>query len=272
VNSDINFLLEEIEKKPVSRPRGLISEYVEGRRIMPPSTPFPGYWRNDRTPYLVEIMDNMSPSCHVQRTGVMKGAQIGATAGAAENVIAYFMDECPAEILYISATEQLLVKWATKRLEHVIDSCGFRDKIYAQTDNKMSRRSGDKILSKEYVGGNLDMASAQSASSLRSDSKRILIRDEIDGAPVQLRTGEGSWIKVSDARTNAWGARKKIMDFSTPTLYGQSLIDDIYQAGDKRKFFIPCPHCGEFITLRFGTERSNYGLKYDAVDGAYYLC
>ena len=59
------------------------------------------------------------------RVEVLKGAQIGVTF-AAENVIAYWMDPCPAEILFISAIEKLLERWATKRLEPLIDSCGYR--------------------------------------------------------------------------------------------------------------------------------------------------
>jgi len=37
----------------------------------------------------------------------MKGAQIGMTA-AAECIVAYYMDAAPTEILYISATQDLL--------------------------------------------------------------------------------------------------------------------------------------------------------------------
>src|SRR5919109_3033145 len=39
----------------------------------------PGQWRTDRTPYLREIMDCLSPSSPVERTVFMKGAQIGGT-------------------------------------------------------------------------------------------------------------------------------------------------------------------------------------------------
>ncbi len=272
---DIDFLIDEVDLFPVTPPTALISEWVGARRILPPNTPFPGLWSNTKTPYCVEIMDNMSPLSPIQRSAIMKGAQLGLTASA-ENIIAYFIGECPAEILYISATEHLLEKWATKRLEPLIDSCNLRRLIFAQIDNPKSRRSGDKIFFKAFVGGNLDMASAQSASGLRSDSKRVLIRDEIDGAPKMLRTGEGNWYEVSDARTNAWGGRKKILDISTPTTFGDSLINDIYEAGDKRKFLIPCPLCGKYQELEFGSDQSQQGLKGDFKAGilqhSYYIC
>jgi phage terminase large subunit GpA-like protein len=37
----------------------------------------PGRWRTERTPYLKEIMDCLSPSSPYQRVVFMKGAQVG---------------------------------------------------------------------------------------------------------------------------------------------------------------------------------------------------
>ena len=241
------------------RPVITVSQYAEARRVLPPGTPFPGPWSNARTPYLVEPMDNMSPQSPVQRTVIAKGAQLGFTA-AAENVVAYWMDANPAEILFVSATEELLRKWVTKRLEPTIDSCGFRRVISPQNEVQQRRRTGDRVFSKEYPGGTLDMASAQAAPSLRADSKRVLIRDEVDGAPANLRSGEGNWLDVSFARTNAWGVRRKVLDFSTPTTYDESAIWPEYLAGDCRQYHVPCPHCHRPQVLHWdGGEKSAGG-------------
>lgn len=261
--NDYEFLIAENDKKPVEPPPHLISEWVHGRRIMPPDTPFPGFWDNNRTPYGIEIADNMAPYSPVQCTSVMKGAQIGLTAWA-ENVIGYWMDPNPASVLYVSATDDLLEKWATKRLEPLIDSIGMRHKIFAQVDNAKSRRTGDKVLSKEFTGGSLNMASAQSASSLRSESKRVLVLDEVDGAPRLLKSGEGTWIDVAYARSNAFGNRKKILEFSTPTTHDESLIRERYEMGDRRKYHVPCPHCGVLDELHFKQ------LRHEMRDGQLY--
>lgn len=250
MSTDLAFLLEQNELRPTLPPPALISEYVEGHRVLPVNTPFPGFWENSRSPYSVEIMDNMSPFSPIQITDVMKGAQLGLTA-AAENVIGYFMDACPAEILYCSATDGLLEKWATKRLEPLIDSIGMREKIGITSNVAGSRRTGDKMLSKNFIGGNLSMASAQSASGLRSDSIRVLVTDEIDGAPRELSTGEGAWLDVAMARLNAWGARGKALRFSTPTTHQLSLINECFEEGDQRYFNVPCIHCGVMMVLEF---------------------
>lgn len=268
--TDYEFLIEQNELRPTDPPPEFISEYIEGRRIMPPSTPFPGFWENDRSPYGIEIVDNLSPYNPVIITSVMKGVQLGLTAWA-ENGIGYWMDSVPAEILYVSATDALLEKWATKRLEPLIDSINMRHKIYAQAElGKKNRRTGDKTYRKEYSGGALDMASAQSASSLRSDTKRILILDEIDGAPKNLKTGEGNFLEVAYGRTNAWGARKKIMEFSTPTTFEESLIRERYEMGDKRKYKIKCPRCGEHIELQFQQLQAEFNDGF--LDAVWYEC
>jgi len=273
---DISFLLDYNEFKPTKPPIPNISQYIEGRRILPPNTPFPGFYRNSRTPYMVEIMDNMSPASPIQETDLMASAQIGKTAGSAENAIAYWMDESPAPIMFMSATDDLLEEWASLRLEALIDSCGFREKIVAQTENRKSRRSGDKSAMKEFIGGFLVLASAQSPGKQRSKSIRVLIRDEIDGAPQQLRTGEGNWLDVSEARTNAWDARKKILSVSTPTTFERSEINRRYEAGDQRRFLVPCPLCKKLQVLEFGSEQTQHGLKAETKAGefiqAYYLC
>jgi phage terminase large subunit GpA-like protein len=205
----------------------------------------------------------------------MKAAQGGFTA-LAENVICYYMGEVPADILLLSATERLLERWAVRRLEPAIDSYGLRSHIYSQTEIKGSHRTGDKMFSKEYQGCMLDMASAQAAGSLRSTDKRILIRDEIDGAPPNLRTGEGNFLDVSYARTNAWGARRKVLDFSTPKIYSDSLVWQAYQEGDQRKFLVACPYCGKHQELVMGNEKSVHGLKASfkagVLEEVFYIC
>ena len=257
------------------KPQITVSEYAEQNRTLPPGTPFPGPWRNDRTPYLLEPMNNLSAYSGVQRTIIAKGHQLGFTA-AAENVIAYWMDVSPAQIMYVTATDSLAEKWATKRLDPLIDSCGIRQKIRAQTTNKKTRRTGDKTFRKEFFGGGLEISSAQSPADLRQDSVRILIRDEIDGAPKYLKSGEGEWLEVSFARTSAFGSRKKVLDYSTPTTFAETAIWPEYELGDQRRYFVPCPHCGAFQVLEWSADNKALGIKWTIADGritrVWYVC
>ena len=269
MKSDVEFLVECNNARPTEPPPALISEYIQDRRILPPGSPMPGPMDVYYTPYFVEIMDAMGPYSGVSMISVCKGVQIGATANCAENPIAYYMDANPTEILYCSATDALLEKW-TKRLEPMIDSCGFRGKIAAQVENTKSRKTGDKMYSKEYPGGSLSMTSLQSPAGLRSESNQIVFIDEIDGAPAKLSTGEGSPVFILHGRAAAFGTRAKFMEFSTPTTFEKSVIWRRFEAGDQRKYHVPCPHCKVFQELIFQQLRADYDG--DTLQLAWYEC
>jgi phage terminase large subunit GpA-like protein len=278
VQDDNKYLINLNKKKPTTPPVPLISKFISKTRIMPPGTPIPGIVDLSVTPYAIEWMDNMSPYSTVQHQALLKAAQVAAT-WSAENIIGYWMKELPTAIMVLSATDALLEKWSTKRLEPMIDSMGIREKIieYAEGSfNKKSRKTGDKTFQKLFIGGFLEMASAQSPASQRSDSIRLMVRDEIDGAPKYLTTGEGNWLDTSYARTKFWGQRKKIFDMSTPTLLGESNIWEAYEIGDKRHYMVHCPMCNKPQFLYYLPETGNHGLRGDykagKLDKVYYLC
>jgi hypothetical protein len=52
---------------------------------------------------------------------------------------------------------------------------------------------------------------------------------------------------ISFHATNDW----KVLAGSTPTIDGGSKIDELYQAGDQRRWHIDCPNCGTAIPLDF---------------------
>ncbi len=262
-DSDIEFLRSLNFQKTTKQPESSVSKFISKSRILPPGTPFPGPVDLRLTPHAIEWMENMSPYSPIQHQAILKAAQIAATF-AIECIIGYWMREMPTAIMYLSATQTLLEKWGTKRLEPMIDSIGMREKIieHAETQfGKKSRRTGDKAFSKQFIGGFLEMASAQSPSSQRSDSIRVMIRDEIDGAPSHLTTGEGNWLNTSAARTKFWGDRKKITDLSTPTTFELSNIYPLYEDGDRRHRMLPCPHCGKFQPLDYLPESGNHGIR-----------
>jgi phage terminase large subunit GpA-like protein len=266
------------DQKPIKPPQKSISDFVTDNRIMPSGTPNPGPVDLSITPHVIEWMENASPYSPIQHQVWLKGAQIAATF-AIEGIIGYWMKEFPTAIMYMSATQELLSEWASKRLEPMIDSCGVRGKILENAEQQFgakSRRTGDKTFQKLFVGGFLKMVSAQSAASQRSDSIRLLIRDETEGAPKELTTGEGSWLNTSKARTKFWGARKKIIDLSTPGDAEGNYIENAYKDGDQRLRMIPCPLCGKKQPLYEMPEEGNHGLRADKkagkIESVYYLC
>ncbi len=276
--TDVDYLINLNSLQKTQPPEKKISTFISKKRIMPANTPFPGPVDLRLTPYAIEWMDNMAPYSGIQHQVIEKAAQIAATF-AVECIIGYWMKEMPTAIQYMSATDELLKKWGTKRLEPMIDSIGMRSLIsdFAEIQfGSGSRRTADTIFSKQFLGGFLELASAQSPSSQRSDSIRVMIRDEIDGAPRMLVTGEGNWLITTAARLKMWGDRQKITDLSTPTLYEISNIHPMYLDGDCRYYIFPCPLCGKTQHLFWLPESGNHGLRADTkagiIERVYYLC
>jgi phage terminase large subunit GpA-like protein len=255
-----------IDGLPSMIPDIKVSEFAEQYRVLPRGTPYPGPWRNARTPYLTEIMDELSATSKTQEVVFMKGAQLGATAGPIENFVGYVIKCVPAPILFVTANQDLLSKWTTKRLGPLLMSCGLDGKIEAQHQMKGQRTTGNKMFSKEFPGGSLDMATAGSAAGLRSDSIRYLCLDEVDGYKSDV-DGEGNPVSIARARTKAWKKRKKILYISTPTTMDESHINPLFMSGDQRKYLVPCPECKTHQELVFGSDDTEYGLKWGTKNG-----
>ena len=271
MTTDHQFLRQLNTNKPTEPPPEFISDYIDGRRILPPGSPRPGIFDINVIPAMIEPMNNMGPYSGINRTTMMKGVQIAATTYLAENVIAYYMDPNPAEILYCTATNALLEKW-TKRLEPLIDSCGFRDKISAQIVNTKSKKTGDKMYSKEYPGGSLSMASLQAPASMRSESNQIIITDELDGTlKKETSTGEGGFLGLLDGRAAAYGENFKLMELSTPKLLEDSIINPQFEDGDQRYYNVPCLRCGKMIVLKSEQLRPVYD-NLGRLDYVWYEC
>jgi len=162
-------------------------------------------------------MDNMSPFNPCQRQAIEKARKLGLTT-AIENCVAYYIDQLPAEQLYSTANEQLAKDWSKKKISHVIDSLNIRHKLIAADQNTKSRATGDRMFTKEYIGGALDIITAASLMARRALDKRCLWIDETDGIEAQTATGEGNWAEILMAHTNSYGARRKISLFGSPHL------------------------------------------------------
>lgn len=241
-----------LEGLPGHVPTIKVSEYAEQNRVLPEGTPHSGPWKNSMTPYSVEIMDELSVTSRTREVIWIKCSQIGATA-VVENFITYIVSQVPGPTMYASDKEELLKKWEAKRLTPALKSCGLEDLIFKQHAMKGQRRTGNQMFSKEFPGGTLDLISGRSESNLRMDSIRYLVLDEAGRYPWDIE-GFGDPIEIARARTANWRSRAKIFIPSTPGLEGECRMWALYQEGDQRRYFVPCPYCGERQVLKLPSE------------------
>ena len=198
----------------------------------------------------------------------MSAAQIGKTE-ALLCVLGYFVDYDPSPMLLLQPTIEMAEAFSKDRLAPMVRDTPALVGLIA---GPKSRASGNTLLHKSFPGGHITMAGANSPSSLASRPVRILYCDEVDRYPASAGT-EGDPVNLAKKRTTTFWNRKTILT-STPTIQGSSRISDFYAGSDQRRFFVPCPHCGEYLVFRFGAPETNYGVKWPdgRPDLAYYLC
>ena len=223
-----------------------VSEWADEHRMLSSkSSAEAGLWRTDRTPYLREIMDAMSANNTTQKVVFMAGAQLGKTE-AINNVVGYLIAHAPGPALFVQPTIEMCKRLSKQRLDALIhETPCLKDKVAPAR----SRDSGNTMFSKEFPGGILLLAGANSATGLRSAPCRWVMLDECDAFPDDV-DGEGDPCALAERRASTFSRRKVILT-STPTVKEASRIETEYQAGDQRRYFVPCPHCDHFQTLEW---------------------
>lgn len=221
-----------------------VSEWADQYRVLAgKGSSEPGRWRTSRAPYLREIMDALSPSTPYTDVWVMKGAQLGFTE-IGINWALWNIASCPGPAMLVQPTLDMCKRLSKQKLE---PACRSTPAVRDQLPAPRAKDGGNSMFAKEYPGGMLLLAGANSATSLRSASIRDLFLDEVDAYPADL-DGEGDPIDLAKARTRTFPRAKRYYS-STPTIKGASRIEAGFATTDQRYYYVPCPHCGEYQVI-----------------------
>lgn len=248
-----------------------VSEWAARHRVLSrENAAEAGPWNNERTPYLVDIMDAFTDP-RVEKLTLVASSQVGKSEMEL-NIIGYIIDQDPGSILYIQPTLDDAKKFSRLRIAPMIrDSERLREKV---ADIK-SRDSGNTMLQKSFPGGMLTIVGSNSASGLASTPAKYVIGDERDRWALSAGTEGDPWA-LAEARTTTF-YNSKMVDVSTPTNKGTSPIERSYNAGTRERWCKKCPHCGEwhdivFGDIKFDFETIEVGRKKDYVVGEIYWC
>ena len=232
-----------------------ISRWAETYRFVQRSAR-PGKWSNAVVPFLVEIMDVVTDP-QVRKVVYMKSAQVAGSEFLV-NVVGYYIHIDPTFIIYVAEKEDKARAWTNESFDTTVQATDVLRNLVkwdAQDNNQRIKR---------YPGGQLTIVWATSPAELSSRPVRILCFDEVDAYPV---TREGSAVKLGEARTKTFSGSEKIIMVSTPRDAKTSVIETSYLEGDRREYWVPCPHCGDFQTLKWSNVRWD-----DEPSEAYYVC
>ena len=240
-----------------------VSEWAENYRILDnKSSAMPGPWSNDMTPYLVGVMDEFN-NYETEKIIFVKPTQIGGTE-ALQNMIGYIVAQDPSPTMIVYPTETLAKSVSENRLQPML-------KTTPELKNKFDENS--PLLELQFDGMYLTLAGSNSPSSLASKPIRFLMMDEVDKYP-GASSKEADPIKLATERTKTFH-NKKIYITSTPTLKTGHIWKEKENADIEKHYFVPCPHCREFIELKWSQVRfpNDESMSYiDRAEFANYVC
>ena len=170
----------------------------------------------------------------------VKPTQVGGTS-AMENALGSLIDQDPAPAMFVYPSDELAERTVEAKLEPMIRQCKALAEKYREHDSKrLALKFRDMIV---YLTG------ANSPASLASTPIRYLFLDEVDKFPGATKK-EADPVSLAIERTKTFFNRKIFMA-STPTLKTGPIWKAKEEADAEKHYFVPCPHCGQFIELKF---------------------
>ena len=205
----------------------------------------PGPYDPHVTPYLIEVLERLSPSDPCEFVYLMWGAQLGKSMGM-NAALAYYMAHDPAPCLMMQPTVQLAETYSKQRIAPMIANS---PALTAIIGDPKSRDGSNTLTLKEFPGGMLVMVGANAPTMMRSMPIKIAMFDEVDGYTASAGS-DGNPVKLGTERTNAFPGRKILLT-STPGTKESSKIEAAYQTTGQRFYHVPCPHCGTMQRLEW---------------------
>lgn len=241
-----------------------VSEWAAKYRVLDAKTSAtPGPWRNEKTPYLVGIMDEFS-NPETEEIVFAKPTQVGGTE-VILNILGYTIHQDPSDTMVVYPSDELGERTSENRIKPMVMASAPLKERYQENRSKIKElRFRDMSI---YITG------SNSPADLSSSPIRRLLLDEVDKYPGASKK-EADPISLARERTKTFRNRK-IFITSTPTLKTGHIWKALEEADQVRHYFVPCPHCGKFIELKWSQIKfpDEEGMTYaDRAEFANYVC
>jgi phage terminase large subunit GpA-like protein len=224
-----------------------VHEWAEKFRILSSKgSAEPGHWRNERTPYLKEIMSCLSASSPEEYVVFVSGTQLGKTE-CILNWAGEVIHLMPGPMAIVQSTLGSGEIFSKQRLQPMIDCTPV---LYDKVAKSREREAGNTTMMKEFAGGSINILTANSEDSLRSKPIRFLALDEVDMYP-------GWTVSKAIERTETFSNRK-IFLCSSPKKLVDSIIWAEWLMSDQREYHLPCPDCDHLQTIKWKNIKFQY--------------
>ena len=219
-------------------------------------------------PYQKAVLETIDDDDY-REVSLLFGTQLGKTF-TVSTALLYLAANLPGPSMLVNPTEKANKVFLKTRLYPSIKSCPpLKDQLLPE-----HKRSVELVELADMV---IYIAHSGSVDSLGGKTCKYVVLSEVDKFS-RKHTTEADPLKLAYERTKAFHGTQKILVEGTPTIKGISRIDKIYQNSDRRRYHVPCPHCGAYQILilhqiKGGTDDDgNTRTPDEAKACAYYEC
>lgn len=238
-------------------PERTLSQWAEETLVIPgeAGTARPGRLSWEGYEYLREPLDRLHPDDPCRSVTVRASAQLGKTTiGVA--ACCYYSAVTPRPWAVALPSLDEVHKYNREKFSPIVDATP----LMRRTIRAVSSRDeqGSTTTFKRFSGGKGAFIPASTPKALQMVSVAILVLEETPnyedavgdrGAPIpQLRRRQMAWETA--------GAKE--LHVATPGISGRCPVTTDFLAGDQRRLYHPCPHCGDYLRLDWADMR---GLK-----------
>lgn len=238
--------------------RMTVSQAAEEYRYIKNPGSYHGPWDNKTAPYLVEPMDTLTAR-EFSGMAFCGPAQSGKTDALDINWLVYSVMVDPMDLTIYSPTNAAARDFSMRRIDRLHRASS---KVGAMLLNK---RDADNKYDKQYINGVLLSLSWPSTTEFSGKPiPRVAITDydriddDIDG--------DGNAFDLASKRTTSFGSFAMCMAESSPSRDIEDTkwvrrsahqappvkgILALYNRGDRRKWYWPCPKCGTYFVGDF---------------------
>ncbi|HII3821280.1 phage terminase large subunit family protein [Pasteurella multocida] len=211
-------------------------------------------WDKNTAAYMLEPMDCLN-SREYDAVIFVGPARTGKTIGLIDGWIAYSIVCDPSDFLLVQLTQDKASEHSRKRLDRTF-------RCSPEIAKRLSPRKNDNnVYDKYFRAGNLLKIGWPSINVLSSSDYKYVALTDYDRWPEDV-DGEGDGFSLASKRTTTFMSSGMTLVESSP---GKDIKDvkhrvgstheappttgilSLYNRGDRRRFYWPCPHCKEYF-------------------------
>lgn len=205
-------------------------------------------------PYVIEPM-NCLASREYDAVIFVGPARTGKTIGLIDGWVIYNVICDPADMLIIQMTEEKAREHSKKRLARTI-------RVSPEVVSRLSPNKNDNnVYDRTFLAGNYLKIGWPSVNIMSSSDYKCVALTDYDRFPEDI-DGEGDAFSLASKRTTTFMSSGMTLVESSP---GRDVKDvkwrrtspheappttgilSLYNRGDRRRWYWPCPHCGEYF-------------------------